>query len=77
MELLFLLDTESALLFIDAMIVDENLWNRLRLLEILDNIYSPDVTGFIEKFSNDPEEMVKERAAEILSSKTNNNIHPI
>ncbi|MFA7288873.1 MAG: HEAT repeat domain-containing protein [Melioribacteraceae bacterium] len=77
MELLFLLDTESALLFIDSMINDENLWNRLRLLEILDNIYSPDVTEIIEKFSGDPEEMVRERAAEILSSKSNNNIHPL
>ncbi len=63
MEILFELDLESALLFIDVMANDENGWNRIRLLEIIENIPGTEFDPVILKFINDEDEMVRERAA--------------
>ncbi|MDT3695784.1 MAG: hypothetical protein ROY99_05275 [Ignavibacterium sp.] len=68
-ELLFAVDTETALLFVDTMTVDENFWNRIRILDVLSEIDHPQITESIEKLVNDPEEMVREKAREILLRK--------
>lgn len=63
MEIIFELDQESALLFVDVMSNDENNWNRLRLLEIIENIPMEECNVVIEKLLNDEDEMIRERAA--------------
>jgi hypothetical protein len=73
MEILFELDPESALLFVDAMVQDENNWNRLRLLEIIENIPGDAFNPMIQKLADDEDEMIRERAAYTASIK---NISP-
>ena len=68
-ELLFKIDIETALLFIDTMINDENFWNRIRLLDLLADLNNPVVGEAIDKLTNDPEEMVSEKAKEIALRK--------
>ena len=63
MEILFELDQESALLFVDVMSNDENNWNRLRLLEIIENIPGTEFNSVIQKLVNDEDKMIRERAA--------------
>lgn len=72
MEILFCLDLESALLFTDVMVNDENNWNRLRLLEIVENIPAGGFDSMIQKLTNDEDEMVREKAIYIASLKNIN-----
>ena len=71
MEILFNLDVNSALLFADTMVDDENSWNRIRLIELVENINDPLVENIIRKFANDEDEMVRDRASFVLNSKIN------
>jgi HEAT repeat protein len=64
-ELLFKINFETALLFIDSMINDENFWNRMRLLDLISESENPIVAEAIFKLANDPEEMVSEKAKEM------------
>lgn len=68
-ELLFRIDTETALLFLDTMISDENFWNRIRLLDIISEMDRPEVIEALEKLSQDSEEMVSDKAKEIALRK--------
>lgn len=68
-ELLFKIDVNTALLFIDTMISDENFWNRMRLLDLIADIEHPLVTGVFERLTNDTEEMVSEKAKELALRK--------
>jgi HEAT repeat protein len=74
MEIIFNMDADSALLFIDTMISDENTWNRSRLLELLENIQGEKFNSSIAKLINDDDEMVRERALLIASAKNINQI---
>jgi HEAT repeat protein len=71
MEILFNLDLESALLFIDTMVNDENSWNRLRLIEILGMVPGDSFDPAIQKLAEDYDEMVRERAQYIVNLKQN------
>lgn len=73
-ELLFFCNYETAILFLDTMISDDNFWNRLRLLEILEQVEDERIIGALMKLSQDSEEMVKEKAAWILSQRGINNL---
>lgn len=64
-ELLFIIDYQTALLFIDSMINDENFWNRMRLLDLLSDLDNPIISEALYKLTNDPEEMVSEKAKEM------------
>jgi len=66
-ELLFSFDTDTALLFSDVMAEDQSVWNRLRLLELLDGIHHLKVEDVLKFLTNDPDEMVSERATDLLS----------
>lgn len=66
-ELLFSFDVETALLFSDAILEDDNMWNRLRLLDFLEIVVHPRAEELITKLAEDPEEMVSDRANEILA----------
>ena len=68
-ELLFKLDIDTALLFIDTMLSDENFWNRIRLIDLLGDSSNPIVMSALEKLVNDPEEMVSEKAKEMALRK--------
>ena len=69
-ELLFTVDQGIAILFIDKMLDDDNIWNRLKLLELLSNTNLPEVESALIRMSNDPEEMISERAKFILFQKS-------
>ncbi|HEX2869572.1 MAG TPA: HEAT repeat domain-containing protein [Ignavibacteriales bacterium] len=68
-ELLFLMSLDYALLFIDSMIEDDNIWNRLKVLEMTENIFTPKINEILKKMIQDPEEMIRERAGWILSQR--------
>ncbi len=68
-ELLFAVNLETALVFVDSMIEDDNIWNRLKILELLENVFDPRVNDVFKKLMNDPEEMIKERAAWSLAQR--------
>ena len=64
-ELLFKIDYETALLFIDSMLNDENFWNRMHLLDLFTDLDNPIIAEALFKLANDSEEMVSEKAKEI------------
>ncbi len=70
-ELLFLYDINSALLFADDICRDQNYWNRLRLLEIIEESNLPEMQPILKILTDDPEEMIRERALSI-SERLNN-----
>ncbi len=66
MEIIFNLDPESALLFIDSMMNDENIWNKLRLIELLETIENSESTNALIRLSQDEDEMVRDKALEVI-----------
>jgi HEAT repeat protein len=72
MEILFTLDPETALMFIDSMIGDENMWNRIRLVELLEQYPIEAVEVPLKKLTKDEDEMVSDRASFVYNYKTNN-----
>ncbi|MCU7497497.1 MAG: HEAT repeat domain-containing protein, partial [Ignavibacteria bacterium] len=68
-ELLFLMNVDYALLFIDSMVEDDNIWNRLKVLEIIENIFTPETNQALKKMALDEEEMIRERAAWTLEQR--------
>lgn len=72
MEILFYLDPETALLFTDTMMADENVWNRLRLVELLEGVQSEKVIEVLEKLIKDEDEMVRDRAQFNYNLRINN-----
>jgi HEAT repeat protein len=66
-ELLFLLEPSTALMFVDKMIEDDNLWNKLKLLELLESNPGEESLAALVKLSEDQEEMISERASMILA----------
>jgi len=70
-ELLFKLDEEIALLFIDIMMEDENIWNRMKLVELIQYSKNPIAEDALLKLQNDEEQMVSETAKQILSERQN------
>ncbi|MGE5497241.1 MAG: HEAT repeat domain-containing protein [Syntrophothermus sp.] len=68
-ELLFLTNLECALVFLDSMIEDDNLWNRLKVLELIETIQSPKVDEALAKLAGDQEEMVRERVVWVLNQR--------
>jgi hypothetical protein len=72
MELLFMIRPAMALVFFDRMVSDPVLWNRLRLIELLEQHAPNQLKEFIGAFSNDPEEMIRERAQATLQSNSPN-----
>jgi len=76
MEIMFLFDSEAALLFIDSMIKDENMWNRLRLVELLEVINNPVAKDSLMKLMEDNEDMIRERVQELFNNLNINEIYP-
>ncbi len=76
-ETILAIDQEKAILFIDEIIKDENIWNRLKVVELLSDIYDPSVVKALKTLANDEEEMIRTKVLWILSERgitnTNNN----
>jgi len=72
MEILFTLDPETALLFIDSMLNDENMWNRIRLVELLEQYPLEAIEEPLLKLTKDADEMVCDRATFVYNYKQNN-----
>ena len=73
-EILYLLDVDMAVLFIDKVVEDDNIWNRLKLLELVVENNSEEVKEALNKLAEDADEFVSERAKEILTQRNNPNI---
>ncbi len=72
MNLLFKISPESALLFLDKMLNDDNLWNQLFVLDLLENFsLGPDVISILEEISEKSDDMIKERIAELVECNKN------
>ncbi|WKZ70190.1 MAG: HEAT repeat domain-containing protein [Melioribacteraceae bacterium] len=70
MNLLFKIDYKTAVLFADKMLSDDNLWNKIRLIDNLAEINDEIVNPLLQQLSKDNEVMVSERAADLLDQKT-------
>ncbi|MDA3860519.1 MAG: HEAT repeat domain-containing protein [Melioribacteraceae bacterium] len=68
-ELLFQINPKDALIFADKIIGDDNMWNRLKFLELLGDVNEPEALELIKKLTEDSEDMVKERAESLLEEK--------
>ncbi len=68
-ELIFIINQETAFLFLDTMLSDDNFWNRLRLLELLEPVFTPEANDAIKRLAEDPEEMIADRAKWILAQR--------
>lgn len=66
-ELLFFTALDKALVFLDTMLEDDDMWNRMRLLEILETINDERSFEAIKQLSKDSEEMIAERAEYFLN----------
>jgi HEAT repeat protein len=72
MNLLFRIDTQEALLFIDKMMKDENIWNRLYLMDILENVeLNETVLARLRKLKESEEEMIRERIDSLMATVKN------
>ncbi len=74
MNLMFKIDFNSATLFLDKMLEDENLWNKLFLFDILEqNQLTEEVRETLKKFIEESDdEMIKERAQDLIGQKSVN-----
>ena len=78
LELMFILDESFAVLFLDKMVEDDNMWNRLKLIEMLENVHLPEADSALRKLAEDREEMISERAQAVISQRMNNgNLDPL
>ncbi len=71
-DLLFIFDEEEGLDAAEVLIEDENVWNRINLLDNLSNIRSERANVFIERLTHDEDEMVKERAEFLIDQNVSN-----
>jgi HEAT repeat protein len=69
MELLFAVNVDTALVFIGTMMEDNNLWNKLRLIELLEMVNLQQANDALITLSKDPDEMINERAKSVLSER--------
>jgi HEAT repeat protein len=74
-EILYSIDMDMALLFVDKVVEDDNIWNRLKLLELVADNNSAEVMTALNKLANDADEIVSERAKEILTQRLAPNLN--
>ncbi len=66
MSILFRLDTGIALMFLDIMVRDDNVWNRLHLLDLLADIDIEQTKDALSVLMKDDNEMVAEKSRSLL-----------
>ncbi len=72
MELLFMIRPEMALVFFDKMADDSVIWNKLRLIELIEQYAPSELQKYLEVFEKDPNEMIRERVQWALKSGNSN-----
>jgi len=70
MELLFSTNRETAFVFLDTMLSDSNTWNKLLLVDILEQIEDPRSNDGLRTLAADSEEMIQQRAEWVLSQRS-------
>lgn len=65
-ELIFQIDPETALLYLDNMLLDTNIWNKMLLIDKLETQINEKTIAALTQLSSDTEEMVKERAQAVI-----------
>lgn len=68
-EMLLKIDTETALLFSDEIIDDPNMWNRIKLIELLEPVEHEQKYIMLQRLAKDEEDMVKMKAEALLRLK--------
>jgi HEAT repeat protein len=69
MNLMFKIDADSAMLFLDKMLEDDNLWNKLALLDILEEIeLNAETLKILSEYVETADEMMKERINYLIES---------
>jgi HEAT repeat protein len=66
MTILFSIDSSTALLFLDTMLQDDNIWNKLHLLDLLSLNSYESTREALEILAGNENEMVSERAKSII-----------
>ncbi len=61
-ELLFMLNPDAGILMADTLINDTNVWNRIRLVELLEGYNGEQKIPLLKALADDNDEMVRERA---------------
>jgi hypothetical protein len=69
LELIFNIVPETASLYLDDEILNENLWIKIRLVELLETLTDENSLRFLDKLSEDENEMVSIKAKEVLTAK--------
>lgn len=68
-ELIFQVNQETGLLFLETILDDDNIWNKMKFVEILENIYNERASEGLKILAQDEEEMISERARNVLSQR--------
>ena len=68
-DLLFSLNEKTAIEAANIVLNDENVWNKINLLENLSNVDHEKIEFLLKELANDKEEMVRERATFLLGQK--------
>jgi HEAT repeat protein len=68
-EMLFSIDKENTVYFMENFVEDPNVWNRLKVIDMLENLSLPKAEEILNKLAEDEEEMVSEKAKNCLAKK--------
>jgi HEAT repeat protein len=68
-EMLFLIDRKNTVYILENFVEDPNVWNRLRVIDMLENVSLPKAEEILNKLAEDEEEMVSEKAKNCLAKK--------
>jgi HEAT repeat protein len=68
-EMLFSIDKTNTVYFIENFVEDPNVWNRLKVIDMLENVSLPKAEEILKKLADDEEEMVSEKAKNCLAKR--------
>ncbi len=68
-ELLFIIDEKNSVYFLEELTDDPNIWNRLKIIDMLEKILHPRAYKILARLASDKEEMVREKAKAVIELK--------
>jgi hypothetical protein len=69
-----MLDKDTASLFANVLSEDISMWNRMKIIELLNEYNPPNAEEIIRKMVGDSEDMVSEKAKEYINSRESINL---
>jgi len=69
-ELLFTIDNNNSVYFLEDFTEDPNMWNRLKAIDMLERIFHPKSDKILDRFTLDKEEMVSKKARSIIKKRS-------